>query len=267
MEKLISFDLQGDFGFLKKPDYNDGILLSFNMLHKPALLGILGAIIGLKGYQRKGELPEYYERLKGLHVGIEPLDKTHERGNFQKTTVKYTNTVGYANDDGTLLIEEVMLIKPAFRCYLLLSTESQDERKLYENLKDGTAEYIPYLGKNEFQAWWLDSNGESSFREYGYEKFDYSEDFQVRTLFVKESAIRDQQIVLKPSFKTRGEIQRIGSFTYFERLPVCFNEEIFQYILLDFAYSDWLFTKDSTIEGLFKITDQDGNTNIIQLFV
>ena len=45
--KLISFDLCADMGFLKKPDINEKIYLTYNMLHKPALLGILGAIIGL----------------------------------------------------------------------------------------------------------------------------------------------------------------------------------------------------------------------------
>ena len=53
-QRLISFDIQADFGFFKKPDYNDGVLLTYNMLHKPALLGILGAIIGLRGYRKKG---------------------------------------------------------------------------------------------------------------------------------------------------------------------------------------------------------------------
>ena len=43
-QRLISFDIQADFGFFKKPDYNDGVLLTYNMLHKPALLGILPAV-------------------------------------------------------------------------------------------------------------------------------------------------------------------------------------------------------------------------------
>ena len=50
-QKLISFDLKAEFGFFKKPDIND-IYLTYNMLHKPALLGILGAVIGLQGYQK-----------------------------------------------------------------------------------------------------------------------------------------------------------------------------------------------------------------------
>ncbi|MFQ5633254.1 MAG: type I-B CRISPR-associated protein Cas5, partial [bacterium] len=68
MNKLISIELRADLGFLKKPDINekDSIYLTYNMLHKPALLGILGAIIGLAGYHVRNKMPEYYERLKNL---------------------------------------------------------------------------------------------------------------------------------------------------------------------------------------------------------
>ena len=142
-EKLISFDLRADCGFLKKPDYNEGMLLTYNMLHKPALLGTLGAIIGLEGYRKKGELPEYYQLLKDIPVGIAPLVGYHEKGNFKKTAVKYSNTVGYANKDGNLLVEETMLLKPAYRCFLLLSLENKEQVKLYEFLQAGEAEYIP----------------------------------------------------------------------------------------------------------------------------
>jgi len=49
MQTLISFDVAGDFGFFRKPDTNDGIQLSYNLIHKPSVLGILGAIAGLAG--------------------------------------------------------------------------------------------------------------------------------------------------------------------------------------------------------------------------
>ena len=45
--KLISIELKSDFGFFKKPDINDSIYLTYNMIHKPALLGLFGAIYGL----------------------------------------------------------------------------------------------------------------------------------------------------------------------------------------------------------------------------
>ena len=117
--------------------------------------------------------------MAALPVGIEPLEGRHEKGNFQKTIVKYTNTVGYANQDGNLLVEESMLIRPAFRCYLLLSEEHPDHRKLYEYIREGWAEYIPYLGKNEYPAWFGDS-----FREYAFKTFVPETDFRVSSLFI-----------------------------------------------------------------------------------
>ena len=87
MKKLISFIIKADKGFLKKPDINDGIYLTYNMLHKPAILGILGAIIGLEGYKQNGVLPEYYLKLKDIPIGIKPMGD--EKGNFQKTLISY----------------------------------------------------------------------------------------------------------------------------------------------------------------------------------
>ena len=263
-QKLISFDLQADFAFFKKPDYNVGILLSYNMLHKPALLGILGAIIGLEGYQKKGELPEYYQKLKDIPVGIEPLEGFHEKGNFQKTSVKYTNTVGYANQDGNLLIEETMLIKPAYRCYLMLDLENQNQAKLYEYLKTGQAEYIPYLGKNEFQAW-IRSN-ENFIKEYQFETFEATTDFLISSLFVKSGILKNQQVDVKITFRNKDTVHR-PSFTYFERLPLDFEEgKMIQYKLAEFALTDWMISVDSTINQLYKIGVQDNQTCIIQLF-
>ena len=62
---IISFDLRADFACFKKPDINEGTILTFNSLHKPALLGVLGAIVGLKGYNKRGEFPEYYQACRG----------------------------------------------------------------------------------------------------------------------------------------------------------------------------------------------------------
>ncbi len=62
--RLISFDLCANFAFFRKPDTNNTINLSYNIIHRPAVLGILGAILGLEGYKEKGRLPRYYEILK-----------------------------------------------------------------------------------------------------------------------------------------------------------------------------------------------------------
>ena len=53
MVKLLYFDISSDFGFFKKPDVNRGnngvLSLTYNIPPKPAILGILGSILGMKG--------------------------------------------------------------------------------------------------------------------------------------------------------------------------------------------------------------------------
>jgi len=253
-EKLISFDLKADFAFFKKPDYNVGLQLSYNMLHKPALLGILGAIAGLEGYKRKGELPEYYKQLHHLLVAIEPQE--HERGNYQKTSVKYTNGVGYANADGNLLIEETMLVRPSYRCYLLLNLDNEVEAKLHQYILNQSAEFIPYLGKNEFQAWI--ENPE----EWDYKIFDHKTNFSIDSLFIKSGTIREQIVEAEVSF----DFTLIGgSFSYFERLPVGFDENLMQYKMNDFAFTDWKIKESSRIPNLYSLENKK-HTKTIQLF-
>ena len=255
MQKLISIDLKADFGFFRKPDVNSGINLSYNMLHKPALLGILGAIIGLEGYKKLGELPEYYQKLKDLKVGIEPLEDFHERGNFKKTVIKYSNTIGYANKGTNYLTEEATLIKPAYRVYLLLELENKDQEKLYDYLRDGKAEYLPYFGKNEFSAWWE----KEDVKEYDFEKVEEIEkDFQINSIFYKEDeSVRQNKVSVSKGFSFLKLNKSTPSFSYFERLPMKFNEELFQYELGNFAFTNFKLESTTKIKTLYHLKNQD----------
>lgn len=256
-KRLVSFDLRADFGFFKKPDYNDGLLLSYNMLHKPALLGILGAIIGLKGYTKKGEKPEYLKLLESIPVGIAPLEGLHSGGNFEKSTVKYTNTVGYANKDGNLIVEEMMLRNPGYRCFLLLDLSDEAQQKLYDYLKVKTAVFIPYLGKNEYQAWI-----EGEMREYTFQEFIPSESFRIHSLFKKEGVLQDQMESEGVTFDFKALIP--GTFCYFERLPTGFQDKLNQYELGEFVFTDWLLKKENRIKNLYQLQSNQ-NCQIIQL--
>lgn len=255
-EKLISFDLKADFAFFKKPDYNAGIQLSYNMLHKPALLGILGAIIGLEGYKEKGKLPEYFEQLKHLQIGIMPL--AHEHGNYQKTVLRYTNGVGYANKDGNLLVDETMLIAPAYRCFVLLNLDNELEVKIYHSVLKQEAVFIPYFGKNEFQAWIEEP------RENKFEKIETNNvSFSIDSLFIKSGIVKEQKIEpeINFDFSVSG-----GSFTFFERLPIGFNEELMQYEMGEFAFTDWKMKAETIIPNLFTVRYNGKETVNIQLF-
>ncbi len=241
-KKLISFDLSANMAVLKKPDVNKDMYLTYNVLHKPMLLGILGAIAGLDGYKKNGELPQYYQVFKNIKVGVQPLQPNNRqfKASYQKTAITYNNSVGYASQEegGNLIVIEQTLIEPCFRCYILIDF-SMDSKfnnnaysRLYENLKNGDAHYIPYLGKNEFQASWIDNKGEILFKEY-----DFNEEATPDKDFTIESLFSDDEKVL-PIMDDPNDDDFETPFFYFENLPFSIHEKLFQYDYKLFKYTN-----------------------------
>lgn len=255
-QKLISFDLKAQMGFFKKPDINDGIYLTFNMLHKPALLGILGAIVGLQGYQRNGEFPVYYQKLKHLQIGIAPLGS--DNGNYTKDIVAYNNGTGFASSEagGNLIIKEQILIRPSYRCYLLLNLDHETEKVLYERIVNYEAEFLPYMGKNDFSAWW------ENVQDYEIVPFSANENYKIASIFAKTEAVSNHIVRSMSLFSKEA---RAPVFVYFERLPIGFDEQLMQYNYADFVYSNATFSKDMDISasGAFYTLN---NSEVIQLF-
>ncbi len=181
--EAISFILSGKTAHLKKPDVNSYAYFTYNNIHKPALLGLLGAVLGLKGYTQlfdeaeelrkktlntkgkekkelnlavdkvKQKFPEYYEKLQNLKISIKPLSKN---GYFTKKIQVFNNSVGYASQEqgGNLIVREQWLENPKWQIMIL--DDDSIERNLFNKLKDYflnlKAEFIPYLGKNDHPA-------------------------------------------------------------------------------------------------------------------
>ncbi len=166
--KAISFELSGKTAFFKKPDVNVYTYFTYNNIHKPALLGLLGAILGLGGYNQQFDknsqlktkkkqihegFPEYYEKLNKLKVSISPITN---HGYFTKKIQVFNNSVGYASKEqgGNLIIREQWLENPKWE--ILLLDDNSIDRTLFDKLKDYLrnykTEFIPYLGKNDHPA-------------------------------------------------------------------------------------------------------------------
>jgi CRISPR-associated protein Cas5h len=274
--KLISFDLYADMGFLKKPDINEKIYLTFNMLHKPCVLGVLGAIAGLKGFSKNNEFPEYYEKLKHIPIGIKPIGEHCENGNFTKNVTTYTNTIGFANTDGNLIVSEQTLINPAFRIFLLLDDENEIEKLLYQRISNQEAEYIPYLGKNDYSVWWCkddikNENGEIIFqgiRNYELLEDEFNKDYKIESVFIKKRAVVDS-VVEDDSDDDFGEFEfaDFGSYMYFEKLPTEYCTKLYQYKYADFALTDSKLKAGSLLtRNLYHLRDiKTQNEVIVQL--
>ena len=254
--KLISFDLKADFAFFRKPDTNATINLSYNIIHRPAVLGILGAIVGLEGYKEKGKLPQYYDVLKDVKIGIEPLN--HDKGNYSKTNIKYSNTVGYANKGTNFLTEELTLVKPEYRIYLLIDEDKSYQKLLSYNLKNGCAEFIPYLGKNEFTAWW----NSDSYKEYHFsEENKPNGSVTIKTIFQKITTLKNNvetSIIDLLNFDNADT-----PFIYFERLPKDFDLTLMQYEMAQFAYSNFRIKNAQKLENLFFINELNAYVQLL----
>lgn len=163
--KAISFKLSGKTACFRKPDVNVYTYFTYNNIHKPALLGLLGAIVGFGGYTqlfeknrdlKKGSLeyddgyPEFYKKLQHLKVSITPLAPN---GYFSKKIQTFNNSVGYASFEqgGNLIVREQWLENPQWQI-MILDDGSEEFTKISEYLLGGKSIFIPYLGKNDHIA-------------------------------------------------------------------------------------------------------------------
>lgn len=258
MQKLISFTVYAEKGFMKKPDINEGMYLTYNMLHKPAVLGILGAITGLGGYKKNQEFPEYYTEYKSIPIGIKP--ENDDKGNFQKTIIAYNNTTGLASNEagGNLIVTEQTLIAPSYTIFLLLDLEIENQKSLYKNIKNQEAVYLPYLGKNDYSLWWK----KEEVQEYEFEKIsEIKEDFKLTSIFnkknilIQESEKKDELDDF--NFLDISSFSDEKTYIYFERLPTGFNEQLFQYSMGDFVFTNVNFKKTTKINSIYYLPSND----------
>lgn len=160
--RALTFELHGKTAFYKKPDVNSFAYFTYGHIHKIALMGLLGAIVGLKGYnqqsrdkQEENAYPEFYEKLRGIKTAIAPMP-TGNKGCFSKKLQTFNNSVGYASEEqgGNLVVREQWLENPAWRIYIL--DDNSVNKALFDKLSDyilnSKCAYSPYLGKNDHPA-------------------------------------------------------------------------------------------------------------------
>jgi len=136
----------------------------------------------------------------------------------------------------------------------LLDTDKDYERQLYENIKNQTAEYLPYMGKNDYSLWWERNEVE----EYDWEEFKKDVDFSIDTIFRKEEPVMKSVV---EAIGRRALREQREWFCSFEKLPLEFDEELYQYKLADFAYTNAKLKSNS--ENLFKLK---GRNKILFLY-
>ncbi len=150
--KILKFTISGDNAFFKKPEVNTYFYFTYSCIHKVALLGILGAIMGYGGYRqtdKKDSYPEFYEKFNGIKLSVVPRSKN---GYFAKKIQYFNNSVGYASKEqgGNLIVKEQWLENPSWDIYIQVVDEASE--KLADQILKRRCVFIPYLGKNDHFA-------------------------------------------------------------------------------------------------------------------
>lgn len=227
----LAFELKGKTAFFKKPDVNANVYFTYNHIHKVALYGILGAVLGLGGYasqnrdiQRKGNqpenrYPEFYAKLKGLKMSILPYG---DRGYLSKKIQIFNNSVGYASKEegNNLIVKEQWIENPHWTIFILDNGE-----KIFSSLKDhflnNKCVYVPYLGKNDHPACI------EKPRIIDLEQIKELEN--IDTLFYTEAI----------SLKNRGVVEGTGPLYYYkEMIPVGMDEKLNAYQFAEIAHTN-----------------------------
>ena len=150
--QALEFEIRAEFGIFRRPDKQEPSL-TYNFIPKSTVLGMCGAILGLSGFgdPDKNKRREFINRLKHLKIAVSPIyDPPNQPRPFLKTFVQFINYHGYGNVDGSLIIKEQLLIRPAFRIAIIGTEDDKNLIELARRLKSQEAVFRPYMGKNEF---------------------------------------------------------------------------------------------------------------------
>lgn len=261
--QALRFELKGETAFFKKPDVNVYAYFTYSHIHKVALYGLLGAVLGLGGYAQQHErnrvlaaqskdkkdhiwFPEFYEVLRNASVSIVPHG---DRGYFAKKVQIYNNTVGYASkeDGGVLNIREQWLERPHWTIYV-----ADDDGlpqgvfdRLCDHIMHAKAEYMPYLGKNDHPA---------AILEPALVQLDKLEE---------EPEYIDSLRPAHIGSHTRGRIKGRGLQSFFkEYMPVGLNEVNNGYILASQVFTNQAIDEADLQETDWKRLYMDGDRTL-----
>ncbi|MCR8744476.1 type I-B CRISPR-associated protein Cas5b [Romboutsia lituseburensis] len=249
--KALKFKLSGKTAFFKKPEVNSYYYFTYGSIHKVALLGMFGAILGYGGYNQhrynldniksyKDPYPEFYSKLNALRVSIEPLN---EKAYTPKKVQFFNNSIGDYNKDKdknlcNLIVKEQWLENPKWNIYVLLDNE--EANKLSDYIANYKTVYQPYLGKNDHYA------NISEIELYDVEDIvEYDDIDKIDSLCPKSYVEFDME-----------NDEEEDLFKYSERLPIALYEATNMYELESFVFSN-MCIDSITVSDIYKINNKN----------
>ena len=226
--EALKFTLSGNSAFFKDNVINT-VYLTYGNIHRVALLGMFGAILGYGGYSKQNDMlkkknkkkpdyPEFYEKLKDIKISIVSNGKN---GYFNKKLQTFNNSVGYASKEegGNLIVKQFWLENPSWDIYILLDCD--EAKKIADYIQNRKAIYLPYLGSNDHLANIMD------VEIIDIEEKMSSEDETIEILsMIKDSDISEKK---KNVFSIDKNSIRDDIYKYSEYLPVTLSKNLNQH--------------------------------------
>lgn len=165
--EILRFTVSGVMACFRIPYVNKNAYFTYGNIHKNALIGILGAILGYGGYIQQFKkangfgpykkrlkyteesYPEFYEKLWPLKVSIIPK---YTDSTIPRNMVSFNNSTGFASKEegGNLIVTEQVLEHPAWEIAVLIDCAEAEKVKDYIVNQKGV--FFPYLGRNDYPA-------------------------------------------------------------------------------------------------------------------
>ena len=188
--KLISFKISGEFASFRDPSVTSNQTVYY-IPSKSAVVGILGAMIGVKRSDTLGEIygEEYLEFYKKTKIGIQ-YESIPNKVTF------YTNHRSL-KEPKTKPFKTEVLENPQYTIYVI--TDEGNSKKLVNALKKNEFKFSPYLGHaycpatisdfEEIDAKEIASNGEKTKCVVLDESETYNPDFEFKHEMITEGSV------------------------------------------------------------------------------
>ena len=227
--KGFQFEIKGNWGHFKRPETNNNPL-SHDLITKTALIGMIGAVLGIERQKMKSLFPQLSEDLLyGVQL-LHPVKKI-SWGFTSHTAINPTAA-------GTPKYFE-FLREPAFSVWIALQNKRSEKifDSFVDSVKNGNAEYPPVLG-------WHNCPAELTFVSSGEFSDEKNGEFKTSG-FVTAG--------YKP--KIEGEF-RIG----FDKMPTYQNDDFWnlpeKYV--NIIYPD--YSHEITVEGKYYVYNDGKKT-------
>lgn len=141
MMKAVSFDMMGSFAAFRDPSVTSNQTVYY-IPSKTAIVGIVGAMIGVRRDNRLGEMygTEFLEFFKNTKVGLRINAPPDGAGAMGKITI-YTNHRSL-KEGKTKPVKKEVLENPSYRIYIA----HEQAGDMFDRVRDGRFEFTPYLG-------------------------------------------------------------------------------------------------------------------------